>query len=204
MIGQTISHYRIVDNLGAGNKRTAADLAAAISYFNQAIDKDPAYAVAHLGLADAYTVLPSYGRSPSQDFPKSNAAAPQSPGARPHLGSPPCGARQQRVGKEALAEINRAHRLDPLSPVFSTYVGIVHVFARQYDDAIPACSKVSQDDPAFALSHYCLAQAYWGKRMYPQVIEEWKSCGKLADDRSESEFASALEQGFHAGGGKPL
>ena len=119
-------------------------------------------------------------------------------------GSPPCGARQQRVGKEALAEINRAHRLDPLSPVFSTYVGIVHVFARQYDDAIPACSKVSQDDPAFALSHYCLAQAYWGKRMYPQVIEEWKSCGKLADDRSESEFASALEQGFHAGGGKPL
>ena len=86
VIGQTISHYRIVDNLGAGNKRTAADLAAAISYFNQAIDKDPAYAVAHLGLADAYTVLPSYGRSPSQDFPKSNAAAPQSPGARPHLG----------------------------------------------------------------------------------------------------------------------
>ena len=34
--------------------------------------------------------------------------------------------------------------------------------------------------------------------MYPQVIEEWKSYGKLADDRSESEFASALEQGFRA------
>jgi serine/threonine protein kinase len=226
----------------AWNKRTTADLAAAISYFNQAIDKDPAYAFAYLGLADAYTVLPTYGGSPSEDFPKSNAAARKALEldptlARPHavLGSNEfeydwdfsggeaeykkaveldpndatlhdwyacdigmIGGRE----KEAFAEINRAHRLDPLSPVFGTYVGIVQVFARQYDDAVSSCKKVTEDDPAFALSHYCLAQAYWGKRMYPQVIEEWRSYGKLADDRNESEFASALDQGFRAAGWK--
>jgi serine/threonine protein kinase/Tfp pilus assembly protein PilF len=226
----------------AWNKRTTADLATAISYFKQAIDKDPAYAFAYLGLADSYTVLPTYGGSPSEDYPKSNAAARKALEldptlARPHavLGSNEfeydwdfsggeaeykkaveldpndatlhdwyacdigmIGGRE----KEALSEINRAHRLDPLSPVFSTYAGIVEVFARQYDDAISACKKVTEDDPAFALSHYCLAQAYWGKRMYPQVIEEWKSYGKLADDRNESEFASALEQGFRAAGWK--
>ena len=226
----------------AWNKRTPADLAAAISYFNQAIDKDPAYAFAYLGLADAYTVLPTYGGSPSEDFPKSNAAARKALEldptlARPHavLGSNEFeydwdfsgGEAEYRkaveldpndatlhdwyacdigmIGgreKEALAEINRAHRLDPLSPVFSTYVGIVHVFGRHYDEAISACSKVSQDDPSFALSHYCLAQAYWGKRMYPQVIEEWGSYGKLADDGNESEFASALDQGFRSTGWK--
>jgi serine/threonine protein kinase len=226
----------------AWNKRTTADLAAAISYFNQAIDKDPSYAFAYLGLADAYTVLPTYGGSPSEDFPKSNAAARKALEldptlARPHavLGSnefeydwdfsggeaeykkavelDPNDATLHEwyacdIGmtggreKEALAEINRAHRLDPLSPVLSTYVGIVDVFGRRYDEAIDACKKVTQDDPAFALSHYCLAQAYWGKRMYPQVIEEWKSYGKLADDRNESEFASALDQGFRAAGWK--
>ncbi len=226
----------------AWNKRTTADLAAAISYFNQAIAKDPGYALAYLGLADAYTVLPSYGGSPSEDFPKSNAAARKALEldatlARPHavLGSNEIeydwdfaggeaeykkaleldpndatlhewyasdigiiGGREQ----EALAEVNRAHRLDPLSPVFSTYVGIDNVFALQYDEAITVCKKVTEQDPTFALSHYCLAQAYWGKRMYPQVVEEWKAYGKLADDRNESEFASALEQGFRSAGWK--
>ena len=47
------------------NKRTYADLNTAISYFNQAIDKDPAYALAYAGLADVYAVL-GYLRRRSQ------------------------------------------------------------------------------------------------------------------------------------------
>src|SRR5438874_10416516 len=39
------------------NKRTGADLKRAIDYFNQAIAKDPNYAVAYAGLADSYTLL---------------------------------------------------------------------------------------------------------------------------------------------------
>src|ERR1035441_8525006 len=57
------------------NRRTPSDIATAISYFNQAIAKDPGYALAYSGLADAYGVLPSYGGVPSENFPKSNAAA---------------------------------------------------------------------------------------------------------------------------------
>ena len=34
------------------NKRTLADLKTAVSYFNQAIAKDPGYALAYVGLAD--------------------------------------------------------------------------------------------------------------------------------------------------------
>jgi hypothetical protein len=44
--------------------------------------------------------------------------------------------------------------------------------------------------------------AYWGKRRYPQVIEEWKAYGEFFGDRKESEFASALEQGYRSGGWK--
>jgi tetratricopeptide (TPR) repeat protein len=57
------------------NKPTASDIATAISYFNQALVKDPGYALAYSGLADAYNVLPSYGGNPSEVYPKSNAAA---------------------------------------------------------------------------------------------------------------------------------
>jgi TolB protein len=44
-------------------KRTRADLETAVSYFNQAIAKDPSYAMAYAGLADCYAMLPDYGAS---------------------------------------------------------------------------------------------------------------------------------------------
>jgi tetratricopeptide (TPR) repeat protein len=57
------------------DKRTLSDLETAVSYFNQAIAKDPDYALAYAGLADAYAILPDYGASPSEDIPKAKAAA---------------------------------------------------------------------------------------------------------------------------------
>jgi adenylate cyclase len=42
------------------NKRSGADLRKAIDYFNQAIAKDPKYALAYTGLADSYMLLPNY------------------------------------------------------------------------------------------------------------------------------------------------
>jgi tetratricopeptide (TPR) repeat protein len=102
--------------------------------------------------------------------------------------------------QEALAEINRAQELDPQSPVITRVAGGIRVWARQYDEAIAICRKLANDNPAFAISHDCLAYAYWGKRMYPQVIEEWKTCGQLAGNRGESEFAAAMEQGYRSAG----
>jgi hypothetical protein len=38
--------------------------------------------------------------------------------------------------------------------------------------------------------------------MYPEVIKEWKVYGQLYGDKKQSEFASALEQGFRLAGWK--
>ena len=224
------------------NKRTIADLETAISYFNQAIAKDPGYALAYSGLADAYGLLPDYGVAPSENFPKSNAAARKALEldatlARPHalLGANEIeydwdfaggeteyrkafeldpndatahqwhaddigwiGGREQ----EAIAEANLAHQLDPLSPIISTDGGDVYITLRQYDKALVICKKVANENPTFAQAHACLANGYWAKRMYPQTIEEWKAFGRLSGDRNESDFASALEQGFRSAGWK--
>jgi hypothetical protein len=51
--------------------------------------------------------------------------------------------------------------------------------AGKYDEAIAVCEKLVHDNPASAVGHLCLASAYWGKRMYPQVIEESKAYGRL-------------------------
>jgi len=226
------------------NNRTAADISTAISYFSQAAAKDPGYALAYSGLADAYTVLADadYGGIPSEVVPRSNAAARKAIEldptlARPHvvLASNAMGYEWDFAGgeagykkalkldpndatahqwyaqdlgniggreQEALAEINRAHQLDRLSPIISYAVGDVLTSARNYDEAIVVCQKLVGENPTFAQSHHCLLRAYWGKRMYPQVIEEWKTFGQLSGERHYTEFASAAEQGFRSAGWK--
>jgi TolB-like protein len=58
------------------NKRTEEALRKAISYFNQAIETDPLYALAHAGLADCYVPLGHWTFLAPQDaFPKAKVAA---------------------------------------------------------------------------------------------------------------------------------
>src|SRR5213080_3469897 len=57
------------------NKRTGTDLRKAIEYFNQAIAKDPNYALAYVGLADSYLLLSSYAAvSPAESLPPARSA----------------------------------------------------------------------------------------------------------------------------------
>jgi tetratricopeptide (TPR) repeat protein len=58
------------------NKRTAADLQKAIPFFEQAIEKDPNYALAYSGLADSYALLTAYSNEPPRELmPKAKEAA---------------------------------------------------------------------------------------------------------------------------------
>ncbi len=60
------------------NKRTESALRKSVEYFQQAIQKDPSYALAHAGLADSYTLLGQLLYAvlpPSETMPKSKAAA---------------------------------------------------------------------------------------------------------------------------------
>src|SRR5881392_654804 len=58
------------------NKRTADDLRRSIDYFDQAIAKDPNYALAYAGLAQAWDLLPAFnGGAPKDCFPKAESSA---------------------------------------------------------------------------------------------------------------------------------
>lgn len=57
------------------NRRTGANIKKAMEHFQQAIDKDPNYALAYVGLADCYVVLEEYAGTPaSETLPKARAA----------------------------------------------------------------------------------------------------------------------------------
>ena len=224
------------------DKQTLSDLKTAVSYFDQAIAKDPGYALAYSGLARTYAFLPDYGDSPVEDHPKAMALARKALELDPTLSEPhlvlggqmmfqdwdlaggvaefkkaveldPNNAHVHDryalnisiVGgmeQETLAEINRAHQLDPLSQDISYDLGFIHIYARRFDDAIAVCKKLANENPTYAGAHDCLAEAYWRKRMYSQSLTEFKVEIQLSGDQNESERASAMEQGFRSGGWK--
>jgi TolB-like protein/DNA-binding winged helix-turn-helix (wHTH) protein len=56
------------------NKATKEGLAKGVEYFQQAIDRDPKYAMAYAGLADCYRKMDGLGVAPAEFVPKSRAA----------------------------------------------------------------------------------------------------------------------------------
>lgn len=58
------------------NRRTVNDLNEAAKHFNEAVEKDPNYALAYAGLADSYSLLADYNAvSPSEVYDKARDAA---------------------------------------------------------------------------------------------------------------------------------
>jgi tetratricopeptide (TPR) repeat protein len=57
------------------NKHTHEDLQKAVKYYNEALEKDPNYALAYFGLSASYGVLGNNYLAPSEAFPRAKAYA---------------------------------------------------------------------------------------------------------------------------------
>jgi TolB-like protein/class 3 adenylate cyclase/Flp pilus assembly protein TadD len=74
---ESIEAYQLfLQGRNSWNRRTDESLKQAVEYFNQAIERDPGYALAYAGLADCHVLLPLYaGTPPREAMPKASAAA---------------------------------------------------------------------------------------------------------------------------------
>jgi TolB-like protein/tetratricopeptide (TPR) repeat protein len=69
------------------NQRTGSAVAESVGFFRRALENDPHFALAHSGLADAYTILGIYGaRAPREVLPEAKAAAEAALSVDPRLG----------------------------------------------------------------------------------------------------------------------
>jgi TolB-like protein/Tfp pilus assembly protein PilF/tRNA A-37 threonylcarbamoyl transferase component Bud32 len=82
---------------------------------------------------------------------------------------------------EAIAEMQRARDLDPLSPIITTEVGYPRFFAGQYDAAIEDYRKAIDLSPEFFRAYWLLGQAYEQEHRYPEAIEALQKAVKLSD-----------------------
>jgi tetratricopeptide (TPR) repeat protein len=101
------------------NKRTEENIRKAIGYFQQAINKDPNYALAYAGLADSYLVMSLYSSAPWQDtYRQAKAAATKALEIDDNLAEAHATLASTRAGEQwdlagALTELARAIQLNP-------------------------------------------------------------------------------------------
>jgi len=79
---------------------------------------------------------------------------------------------------DALAEIRRAQKADPLSVIIVRDVGEMLLFEGRDDEAIVQCRKAQEMDPDFGLTHWLLGLAYQRKGQSRKAIEEMDAAGR--------------------------
>ena len=167
------------------NKLTGPDFATAISFFNQAIAKDPGYALAYSGLADAYCSLPFYGGAPSETFPKGNAAARRALQLDPTLAHPHAVLGTSEMEYEwdftgGEAEYKKAFELDPNdATAHSWYAQDIATIGGREQEALSEINLARQLDPLSPIIKVNVGFVHFWARKYDEAILE---CDKVSNE----------------------
>jgi len=81
---------------------------------------------------------------------------------------------------EAVAELEKAESLDPLSLIISADLAEELLIARRYDEAIKQSRKTMNMDPFFALAHYVLGEIFVQEHKYKEAIAELQKAIELS------------------------
>jgi TolB-like protein/Flp pilus assembly protein TadD len=159
------------------NKRNAEALRQAASYFQQAIDKDPAYALAYVGLADALTLRVEYDVVPGSEFmPKAKAAARRAleldPGLAEAHASLGLIATHDYDWTMAMDHLRRAIELKPDYAMARMWYGTVLGATGRQQEARDELERAQQLDPTSLVINLNLASSYLINRDYERSVKE--------------------------------
>ena len=82
---------------------------------------------------------------------------------------------------EAVAEMQRAHELDPLSLAINTGLGHVFYLSRQYDRAIEQYQAAVRLDPTFVPARLWFGRPYLQKGMFKEAVAELEQAVALSE-----------------------
>src|SRR2546425_10817938 len=176
------------------NKRSPESFKKCIQYFQEAIDRDPSYALAYAGLADSYSVMSGFGVLPPREtLPRAKAAALKALElddtlAEAHTTLAGVLAAYDLDWPAAEREFRRALQLNP------RYASAHHWYALRYlapmgrlDEAIAEMKRAQELDPLSPIISTNLGMAYYYARQYDQAMEQYR---KTRSEEHTSELQS--------------
>ncbi len=160
------------------NRTTEEGFNKGIEYFQQAITKDPAYALAYDGLADCYIALAGAGFvAPKETFPKAKEAVLKAleldetlAEAHASLGNIKIFDDWDWSGGEK--EFQRAIELNPSYADAHRQYGIALREMGRFDEAIAEHKRSLELDPLSLIINRALGLAYYYSHQYDEAIEQ--------------------------------
>ena len=161
------------------NKRTGDGAKKSIEYFQQAIEKDPSYALGYAGLADAYQLLSFFSDSPPQEsFPKAKATAKRALEldetlAEAHTSLAAALFFYDRNFPESEREFQRAIELNPNYATAHHWYGVTYLARMErFDEAIAELKRAQELDPLSLIINADFGNTYIQAHQYDKAIEQ--------------------------------
>lgn len=162
------------------NKRTGEALKQAVEFYNQAIEKDPNYALAYSGLAETYVLFSSYDVAPANDsMPQAKAAALRAleiddslAEAHTALGFYLSNYEWDRAGSET--EYRRAIELKPNYATAHHWFGADLSNVKRFDESFTELRRAEELDPLSRIIGTNLGDAFVHSRRYDEAIAQYK------------------------------
>ena len=180
------------------NKRTEGGLKKGIEYFEQAIDKDPGYALAHAGLADSYSLLCSYHiLPPKESIPRARTAATRAMELDDTLAEAYESLAHVRIlydwsWSNAKREFRRAVELNPGYATAHQRYALLLTVIGQLDQAIAETRRAQELDPLSLIINTDVGLAFYIARQYDQAIEQYRNVLVMDPNFSVAHFALGL------------
>lgn len=170
------------------NKRTEASLQKSIEYFEQAIHADPSYALAYVGLADAYLVLKSLSLvTPQEAQVKVEMALKRALEIDDTLGEAHTALAwmkftYDRKWPDAEREFRRAIELQPNDATTHQWYAEYLSAMGRFDESLEEIRRAQQLDPPSPIINVIAAQIYFYGRRYEEAIEQCNKTLELDPD----------------------
>jgi serine/threonine protein kinase/tetratricopeptide (TPR) repeat protein len=160
------------------NRRTEQTLKRAVEYFQEAIDKDPGYALAYAGLADCYAVYNSYQvELPRKSGPKAEAAATKALEIDNTLAEAHASLGMTRMSYEwdwagAEREFQRAIELDPNYATAQHWYAICLATTGRSEQALASLKRAQELDPLSLIISADVGLELYFARRYDEAIDQ--------------------------------
>ncbi|HLJ16463.1 MAG TPA: winged helix-turn-helix domain-containing protein [Bryobacteraceae bacterium] len=160
------------------NRRTPPALEEAIRYFTEAIEKDPQFAQAYAGRADAYTVLGSWALEampPEEALRKARADAEKAlqldgNSAEAHTARAVIGEVYEWDWQRAEAEFQRAIALSPSYSIARQWYGHYLCDFGRVEECLAETARAHALDPAYLIAAVDVGLRLYGARRYAEAI----------------------------------
>jgi TolB-like protein/DNA-binding winged helix-turn-helix (wHTH) protein/Tfp pilus assembly protein PilF len=181
------------------NKRTAADLTKSVEYYQRAIERDPTYAPAYAGLANAYAILPHYSSVELRDsYAKAAGAAHHALElddilAEAHATLGFIGLNNGASNwTQAQHEFRRALELNPNYATAHHWFAFYLSFSDQRDEALAEMELARRLDPLSAIINADEGHFLYAARRYEEANARLRQAIELAPDLGQPHETLAL------------